>query len=315
MLLVDPPRHKQLRDVFRKAIQHQINDALPRRIDALARELVSDLRNQERFDLIESFAVPLPILVISELLGIPRRFQADVRRWSQSVFQSVDLGNSPAKYDTAATAAREVTDCLHELIVERRRRPREDLISAVVSGADARALQDRDLVGNLAFLLFAGHETAVGVIGNGVRALLRTPGCWEQLVSNPDRVGSAVDEILRAESPVQGTTRFARADIQLGRRQIRSGELVCLMYGAANRDPRQFRDPDRLDIGRTPNRHLGFGYGPHYCLGAALGLTEATIGLRTLVSHVPDLRLVDAPPAWFDSVTLRSLRALPVSRG
>lgn len=312
MLLQDPPAHGRLRSLFQRAFHLCMGAGLVGRVERIAKDLAARLPRAEPFDLVSAFAGPLPVRVIGEVVGIPAERHADVQRWSRVMFDAIDLKNDAAKYRNAASAAREVTDLVGELMAQRRISPREDLISAVLCDPDSGEWSDEDLRANLAFFLFAGQETTVSLIGNGVLALLEQPRLWTELRQNPERVPSAVDEVLRFLSPVQATTRVALTEADVGGKRVHAGDLVCLMVGAGHRDPRRFSVPDRFDPVRRPNRHFGFGHGPHTCLGATLGTMEGQIALRTLLCVAPELRLEGGQPEWSDRFSFLTLRDLRV---
>ena len=315
MVLSDPPKHSQYRSIFKKVFGACFNPAFSSCIPEIAETLASKLPDYGTFDLIAEFVVPLPICVISELMGVPLEYQNDVRRWSQEVFLAIDLKNDKAKYEDGAIAAQEVSVFLRDLISHKRRFPKDDFISKIVHSEEGRKLNDDELVSNLSLFLFAGSETTVGLIGNGVFTLLQNPDKWHHLSKNNRLIPSAIDEILRFESPVQATTRFALTDVTFAGNKIHKGDLLCLMFGAGNRDPRKFVDPDQFDITRAPNRHLGFGYGPHFCIGSALGTLEGQIAFQALLHEIPSLQLQMDTPKWHNSVSIRSLQHLHVSRG
>jgi cytochrome P450 len=207
----------------------------------------------------------------------------------------------------------EMTDYFMALAAERRARPRNDLLSALAQAEEqGDRLTGEELVANCILLLVAGHETTTNLIGNGILALLQHPEELARLREHPEMIGTAVEEILRYDSPVQGTSRKAAVDLELGGQQVQAGQFVSLMIGAANRDPAQFPDPDRFDIGRRENRHLSFSHGPHFCLGAPLARLEGQIALSTLVRRLPDLRLATDTIEWRDNFTLRGAKALPM---
>ena len=312
MLLSDPPSHGRYRNIFQKGFSEHFDNTVPARISHAATSLIRSLPESGTFDLVAEYALPLPLTVICQLLGVPEEHHQHLKLWSQLIFSAVDLKSDAAKYEAAAGAAEEVVDLLGAVVSHKRRYPKQDIISTVLSSRHARQLSDHELIANISLLLFAGHETTAGLIGNSVLALLRHRCQWTALQNNHELISSAIDEGLRHESPVQATTRFAGADLDLAGRKIRKGELLCLMLGAGNRDSAQFSSPDEFNMARKPGRHLGYGYGPHYCIGSALGSLEGQIALHTLLTAVPHIELTTEKPEWQPSITIRELKKLPV---
>ena len=211
-----------------------------------------------------------------------------------------------------------VADYFERLIEERRRQPGHDLVSQIVAAAEQERLSTEEMIANLVLVFVAGHETTTNLIGNGVLALLRHPDRLALLHARPELAGDAVEEMLRYDGPTQAMTRIAREDMDFpsvagGSRRVRQGDRVFALLNAANRDPDVFADPDRFLLTRGESRHLSFGYGPHFCLGAPLARLEARIGLTRLLQRLPELALADPHPAWSDSFVLRGVRILPVS--
>ncbi len=214
----------------------------------------------------------------------------------------------------SADARRSIGGYFRDLIAERRARPRADMLSGLIAAEEAGdTLSEEELLATCILLLIAGHETTVNLIGNGVLALLRHPAELKRLRDDPGLIGSAVEELLRYDGPVQRTARIPSEDVTIGGRTIAKGEMVMPFIGAADRDPVQFPDPDRLDIGRADNRHIAFGWGIHFCLGAPLARIEGQIAINTLVQRLPKLALATDRPEFRHSLTLRGLASLPVS--
>jgi cytochrome P450 len=267
-------------------------------------------------DLITDFAFPLPVMVIAELLGAPIENHAQFRQWAQSFIAVIDLQQTEEEesYHRGRQAALEVSAYLQQLIAAKRRRPQDDLLSTLIAiEAEGERLSEAELLATCLLLLLAGHETTVNLIGNGMLALLRHPEQLAILRTNPPYLPTAIEELLRYDSPVQLTTRYAMVDTDMDGRMIRQGEQVCLVLGAANRDPEQFPDPDRLDITRSPNRHLSFGLGVHFCLGAFLARLEALIAFEVLLQRLANVDLQVETPEWRETIALRGLKTLPVS--
>jgi cytochrome P450 len=259
-------------------------------------------------------ATPLPVAVISELLGIPAADRDQMLTWSHAVARALDPAFllPPGADERSARARAEFVAYLRELVAYRRREPGEDLLSALVRVRDeGDALTENELLATCVLLLIAGHETTVNLIGNGTLALLRAPDQLARLRAEPDLVDRAVEEMLRYDSPIQLTARVALRDAEILKFTVPRGTRVLLLIGAANRDPAAFEDPERFDIGRAPTRHLAFGQGLHFCLGAPLARLEAQIAFRALARRAPRLGLAGEPD-WKDTLLLRGPSRLPV---
>ncbi|MFD9209341.1 cytochrome P450 [Streptomyces sioyaensis] len=315
---LNPPDHTRMRALVSQAFTRRRVERLAPRIEKLADELFTAMeRTPGPVDLIEGLATPLPVAVISELLGVPTEDRHRMLTWSHAVARALvpDFLLPPGAAEQEARARREFTDYLRELVVERRRAPGDDLLSALVTvHDDGDALTENELLATCTLLLIAGHETTVNLIGNGTLALLRHPDQLARLRSDPALTDNAVEELLRYDSPVQLTVRFALQDAEVAGVPVPAGSTLLLLIGAANRDPAAYDHPERLDIGRTPPRHLAFGQGIHFCLGAPLARLETQIALRMLLARAPQVRLADEPE-WKDHITLRGLSRLPLSLG
>ncbi|PJJ06322.1 cytochrome P450 [Streptomyces sp. 2333.5] len=315
---LNPPDHTRMRALVSQAFTRRRVERLAPRIEELTDELFTAMeRAQGPVDLIEGLATPLPVAVISELLGVPAEDRHRMLTWSHAVARALvpDFLLPPGAAEQEAQARREFTDYLRELVVERRRAPGDDLLSALVTvHDDGDVLTENELLATCTLLLIAGHETTVNLIGNGTLALLRHPDQLARLRSDPALTENAVEELLRYDSPVQLTVRFALQDAEVAGVPVPAGSTLLLLIGAANRDPAAYEQPERLDIGRTPLRHLAFGQGIHFCLGAPLARLETQIALRILLARAPQLRLA-GEPEWKDHITLRGLSRLPLSLG
>jgi cytochrome P450 len=292
------------------------------RLATIIRELVDRLlqpfAHGAQFDLIAAFAYPLPVLVICELLGVPPADRGRFGAWSAALARSLDIGSPTGAEDArnGDVAVAGITNYFRGLIAERRAVPADDLLSGLAAVEEhGDQLTDDELLANCVLLFFAGHETTVNLIGNGVLALLRHPDQLELLRSQPSLAAPAMEELLRFDGPVQRTGRVAQADIELADGQlIRDATPVSLLIGAANRDPLVFEEPDRVRLTRpSPQRHLAFAAGIHYCVGAPLARLEAQIAIPRLLQLLPDLRLVDHSPAWRSTFALRGLDTLRLS--
>ncbi len=317
MLDRDPPDHTRLRSLVSKAFTPRVVEALRPEIQRIVDGLLDRVEGAGRMDLIEDFAYPLPVVVICQMLGVPVQDRDRFKAWGLDIARGLDALLVPGDPDVVprATAARHaLADYFRALIAERRGSPRGDLLSGLIAAEESGdTLSEDELLATCILLLIAGHETTVNLIGNGTLALLRHPGELERLRANPGLIVTAVEELLRYDGPVQRTARVPSVDVEIGGRTIRKGEMVMPFIGAADRDPAWFRDPDRLDIGRTENRHLAFGLGIHFCLGAPLARLEGQIAIQTLVRRLPALHLTSDRPDYRLSLTLRGLKTLPVA--
>jgi cytochrome P450 len=319
MLFRDPPDHTRLRALVSKAFTPRVVETLRPHIQGIVDRLLGDAVGAGRIEVIEDLAYPLPVTVISELMGVPAGDNETVKGWSRDVARALDAIALPVEPDVierGRQSTRAMSSYFRELAAERRRRPGDDLLSGLVEAEEAGdRLTEPELLGTCVLLYVAGHETTVNLVGNGVLALLRHPVERRRLQDDPSLLPHAVEELLRYDGPVQRTGRMAMKDVEIGGVPIPAGSLVLGILGAANRDPAQFPDPDRLDLGRAEPRHLGFGSGIHYCLGASLARLEAQVALGTLMRRFPSLSLDEERPAWRPSSTLRGLEALRVTLG
>jgi cytochrome P450 PksS len=313
MLDLDAPDHTRLRGLVHKAFTPRLVEQMRDRIQALTDDLLDQVARRGRMDLIRDYAQPVPTTIIAEMLGVPVTDRHRFQRWSNTL---VTLGGSRWGVLLSIPSVWMFLRYIRQLIQARRAQPRDDLISALIQAEEAgQQLSEDELVAMVVLLLIAGHETTVNLIGNGTLALLQHPEQWEQLRNDPALIRSAVEELLRFASPVEtATERYAREAVTIAGVTIPRGELVFAVIASANRDERQFADPDKLDITREPNKHLAFGLGAHYCLGAALARMEGQIAISTLRRRAPGLRLAVEPGAlrWRSGLVLRGLKALPV---
>jgi cytochrome P450 len=311
-LTFDPPEHTRLRRLVSKAFTARFVERLRPRIEDLVQELLNAAEGD--VDLISTLAYPLPVAVISELLGVPAADSDRFRRWSDALARGLDPDFllPPEQLAAREEARQEFTEYFRELSAERRASPRPDLLSSLVavSSDGGETLSETDLLATCVLLLVAGHETTVNLIGNGTLALLRHPDDLQRLRSDPSLVPSAVEELLRYDSPIQFSARVALTDAEICGERIEAGQVVLLVLGAANRDPSVFADPDRLDIDRRPAGHLAFGMGIHFCLGAPLARLEGQIALTALAKR--DLTLLEEHPKYRENIILRGLESLPV---
>jgi pimeloyl-[acyl-carrier protein] synthase len=316
MLDRDPPDHTRLRALVSKAFTPRVVEGLRPRIRQIVDGLIVRAQAVGAMDLIEEFAYPIPVNVICELMGVPVQDHERFKGWSLDIARGLDSVWLPPDSEVprrSAAARHAISGYFRELIAARRASPRGDLLSALIAAEEAGdKLSEEELVATCILILIAGHETTVNLIGNGVLALLRHPDELDRLRRTPALITSAVEELLRYDGPVQRTARVASDDATIGGRTIRTGDMVMPFIGAADRDPAQFPDPDRLDLSRGDNRHLAFGWGIHFCLGAPLARVEGQIAIDALVRRLPRLALVGDTPEYRQSLTLRGLKTLPV---
>jgi cytochrome P450 len=312
MLFRDPPDHTRLRTLVHKAFTPRMVERLRAHIETITDELIDRAIGQGGMDVIEGLAFALPVRVIAEMLGVPTEDQDTFSRWSRDLAGTLEFTESEAVYDKGADAVIEFDAYFRALAAERRKNPADDLLSALVQAEEAGDRLDEDeVIATLTLLLIAGHETTVNLIGNGTLALLENPAQFALLRNDLTLVKSATEELLRYDSPVQLTTRWVLEDMQHGDFTFRKGQQVALMFGAANRDPERFDNPDTLDITRENNKHVAFGSGIHFCLGAPLARLEGQIAFERIARRLPNLQL-DGEPVRRDTYVLRGLRSLPV---
>lgn len=315
MLFVDAPDHTRLRGLVNKAFTPRTVEAMRANTQTLVDGMLDAAAAKGELDIIQDLAYPLPVTVIATLLGVPVEERDQFRHWSEGVAGFIG-GTSDPEPEMLARALRSVVEMREyfmRMAAERRKSPRDDMLTALALAEEqGDRLNSDELVANCILLMVAGHETTTNLIGNGTLLLLRHPDERRRLAENPQLIGSAVEEILRYDSPVQGTSRMAGEDVQFGGVTVGKGQHVSLMIGAANHDAAQFADAERFDVGRTENRHLSFSHGAHFCVGAALARMEGQIAIGTLLRRFPNLHLADAPLTWRNNYTLRGLTALPV---
>ncbi|MFC4854784.1 cytochrome P450 [Actinophytocola glycyrrhizae] len=313
----EPPRHTRLRRLISTAFARGHTERLRPWVRSLASTLVTSLASAIKADgaadLLAHVAAPLPVEVIAELLGVPAADRAKLQPWSNAIVKMYEYDLPAVAAAAAEDAAAEFVDYLRALAATRVSSPGPDLISDLVA---VRAGTDRltgdELVGTAVLLLMAGHEATVNVIGNGVLALLRHRAEWDRLVASPELLPTAVEELIRFDAPLQLFERTATAPTTVAGYALEPGDRIAALLGAAARDPEVFEEPDRLDVGRSPNAHLGFGAGIHYCVGAPLARVEIAAALEALVTELPGLRLAEEPDRRPEFV-IRGLHSLPVT--
>jgi len=317
MLDRDPPDHTRLRGLVSKAFTPRVIEQLRPHIQQIVDGLLDKVEGKPGMDLIEQFAYPLPVIVICEMLGVPVADHERFKGWGLDIARGLDAIMLPPDSPVAERsmhARHALAAYFRELIAARRAAPRDDMLSGLIAAEEAGdKLSEDELLATCILLLVAGHETTVNLIGNGSLALLRHPDQRKRLQDDPGLITTAVEELLRFDGPVQRTARIPSEDVVIGGRTIGKGEMVMPFIGAADRDPAQFPDPDRLDLGRTDNRHIAFGWGIHFCIGAPLARVEGQIAINTLLRRKPKLALATETPEYRQSLTLRGLSHLPVS--
>lgn len=313
MLLMDAPDHTRVRGLVNKAFTPRRVAALRPRIEAIVTAQLDEVKTGDAFDLIEQLAAPLPAIVIAELLGVPASDHRRFKEWSSTLVSSIGATNPLEGRERFEGALEHLMAYLGGIIAERRKAPQDDLISAMLEAQEERdALTDMELLATSNLLLIAGHETTTNLIGNGMLALLRNPDQFARLRDDRSLLRSAIDEMLRYDSPVQATARVPHEAIELEDATLPARAMVFTAIGAANRDPAVFADPDRLDVGRTDNHHLSFGFGAHFCLGAPLARLEGEVAFSALLDRFPKLGLASDALQYRPNPILRGLVALPV---
>ncbi len=312
-VFVDPPDHTRLRGLMNKAFTPRAIEALGARIGAIVDALIDRFAARGEVDLIADFAYPLPATVIAGILGLPDSDVVKFKDWSDDLAAFVGGAQAmPDKYDRAARGIAEM-DAYFRDIVRRRRNaaPQADVIGALIAAEESgRALSEDELVATSVLALFAGHETTTNLIGNGAIGLLRHPDAMVRLRDDPDIMESAVEEMLRYDGPAATVTRVAKEDVDIGGRRIAKGDRLFLGLNAANRDPERFADPNRFDPARRDNRHLAFGYGPHFCIGAPLARLEAKLAFHRLLTRLDEIALASDRLEWVDNLVLRGVKVL-----
>jgi len=310
----DPPDHTRLRALVQQAFSPRLVEGMRGRIETLADELLDSVKRRGRMDLIADYALPIPTTIIAEMLGVPVGDRHKFHRWSSAMLSA---GASRFGLLWAMPSAWLFMRYIRKLIKNRRANLRDDLISALITAKEAsESLSDDELLSMILLLIVAGHETTVNLIASGMLALLQHPDQLARLRNDPGLIKPAVEELLRFTAPVEtATERFAREEVELAGVKIAKGEMVIAAIASANRDESQFANPDTLDITREPNKHLAFGHGIHFCLGASLARLEGQIAINSLLAGTRDLQLTVDPNTlrWRTGLVLRGLKALPVS--
>ena len=309
MIMMDPPRHDRLRGIVNRAFTSRRVAALEPKIRELAEQLLDAFIAEGGGDLVDAYASPIPSLVIADFLGVSREDREMFRTWSDAAVRQDP--NAPETQEAGATAARSLYSYFTEVLEDRRRRPQEDLLTALIQAeVDGDHLTQEELLGFCFLLLVAGNETTTNLISNGAIALAEHPDQRRELMRSPGLMADAVEEILRYDGPVQGLARTTTREATFEGGKVPAGEKVLLLYGAANRDGRRFAEPDVFDIRRKPGRHLALGQGRHFCLGASLARLEARVAFETLLDRAPNYELVQGGKEYLHSGPIRGLDRL-----
>jgi len=315
MLFLDPPTHTRLRSLAASAFTPGRVERLRSHIQEIADKLIDAVVDKGQMDVIADFAAQLPAIVTAEMLGVPISDHLQLKDWSADFAEM--LGNFQHNPDRVPRVLRSVEDMLEYFrttVRELRVRPREGLVNWLLTAEiNGDRLSEEEVIANVIVTMVGGQETTTNLIGNGLLTLLRNPEKMQWLRNHPSLMQAAVEELLRYESPSQHTARMAPYDLELGNRKIRKRQAVIAVMGAANRDPERFPDPDVLDLTRTDNRHVAFGWAAHFCFGAALARIEGQISFATILRRLPHLNLQPAPLSWRPNLGLRGLIALPVT--
>ncbi|KAB8333171.1 cytochrome P450 [Scytonema tolypothrichoides VB-61278] len=302
LISTDPPKHRSLRSLVAKVFTARRVEELAPRITQITHELIDKVQGQERMDFMHDLAIPLPVIVISEILGVPIEDQDDFKRWSDGI----------VVYDPSALKA--MADYFRHLLGQRRQNPGKDLISDLIAAHEAgETLTAQELVDFCMVLLVAGNETTTNLLGNAILCFNEYPETFEGLKQEPQLLPFAIEEVLRYRSPVQAIERFTKVETQLGGQTIPAGQMVTLWIGSANRDETQFDRPDQFVVDRNPNPHLSFGNGIHFCLGAPLARLEGKIVLNAVLKRLPNLHIAPNTALEFiPSMDLYGVKSLPV---
>jgi len=315
MLFMDAPAHTRLRGLASVAFTPQRVRVLRTHIQEIADELLDRVQARGEMDMIGAFAAPMPAIVTAEMLGVPTEDHVNLKKWSVDFAEM--LGNfqhNPDRMPGVLESTNNLTTYFRDAIAKAREHPREGLIHAFMTAElNGDRLTDEEIIANCVVTMVGGQETTTNLIGNGLLTLLRNPEQLARLRDEPALLTSAVEELLRYESPSQHTGRIAREDTEIGGKKIRKGQGVVTIMAAANRDPDRFPDPDALILDRADNKHLAFGWSSHFCFGAPLARMEAQIAFETILRRLPNLQLTPAPLTWRNNSGLRGLTALPVT--
>ena len=314
LIFMDPPEHTRLRKLLNKGFSAAAVEGLRPQAEAIVDQMLKPLQHGSEVELMSEFANPMPVRIISELLGVPQALHGTFVNASRAIAAFRGNPNRTVEEARAAQDALiELTEFFRKTVAERRRNKGSDLISLLIDiEEEGEVLTEEELYAQCISLLFAGHETTRNLIGNGMYTLLKNPQQTAELREKPEMIRSAVEELLRFESPVQFTARVLKEDIEVCGQRIPKGWTILCMLGAANRDPKQFKEPNQLNLGRLNNQHLAFGAGLHFCIGAQLARLEGQLAILNLVQRFPEMKLAGPRPEWASTFGLRGLNSLPV---
>lgn len=315
LIASDPPDHTRMRHIINRKFTPRVLADLGPRIEQIVDQLLNDAMQTRSFDFLAAFAYPLPAIVIAELLGAPSEDRDRFKHWSDGILSFQGTGQASfALLDNAQRGLMDMRAFLEEHVERKRADPGDDLLSLLVDAADVdERLSIQELLTLCVTMLTAGHETTTNLIANGTNLLLTHPDQLERLRFSPDLMTSAIEEMLRYEAPLQRNPRRVAVDVDVNGHLLREGDFVLQILGSANHDPAHFPDPDLFDIGRKPNRHLTFGHGIHYCLGAPLAKLEASIAFAAVMERMPNLRPLNEQQSWMRHGLIRGMNAYPVT--
>ncbi|MCL7745594.1 cytochrome P450 [Halalkalibacter alkaliphilus] len=313
MLYKNQPDHNRLRKIVSERFTPRALEQLIPIIKETANGLFCHVANQKRMNVISDFAFPLASLVIANMLGVPKQEKDQFRQWALTLIQTIDHTRSKESLAKGNDTTLEMIQYFQQLIQKRKQDPQDDLISLLLSdNQNGEPLTDAEIISTCILLVIAGHETTVNLIANSVYCFLTHPTQYDKLQANPLLLDSAIQEILRYESPTQMTARIAAEDLTINQTEIKKGDHVYLLIGAANRDPKKFINANSLDITRSPNPHLSFGSGIHFCLGATLAKIEAQAAIQTILEHTQKIKFETTEIEWRNLVGFRALKELPI---
>ena len=313
MLYKNPPDHERLRKLVSERFTPKVLEQYCPYIEEIAFDLIKNLKNQQKMNVISDFAFPLASLVIAKILGVPEEDKDVFRNWALTLIQTIDLTRSRKSLAEGNNTIEEMLTYFRELIKTKKQHPQEDLISILLNEEQNKdKITNDELLATCILLVIAGHETTVNLISNSVYCLLTNPTQLQKLIKDPLLIETAIEEFLRYESPTQLTARIASEDVEINQKEIKKGDHVYVLIGAANRDPKQFIKANVLDITRNPNPHLTFGSGSHFCLGSTLARLEAKIAIQTILKNKANIQFDTDELEWRNLFGFRALKELPV---
>jgi cytochrome P450 len=315
MLSSDPPAHTRMRNLVNKAFTPRSVEVIRPRMQEIADSLMDALPNPHEIDVVADLAVPLPVIVIAEVLGVPASDRQQFKEWSTDIANTLGAAFQPPEVlDRAQRSSNALADYFRQQIALRRTSPRDDMLSRLIAAEEnGDLLSEDELVATLILLLVAGNETTTNLIGNGALLLLNNPGQRQLLQDRPELLTPAVEEMLRFDGPAQMTSRIVTEDMDFKGHEFKKGQVVLEVLAGANHDPAQYEEPDRFNIMRNEGRNLAFGQGIHYCIGAGLAVAEAEVAISTLLKRFPAPQAAFETPDWGLSFILRGLKSLPLT--